>query len=235
MVTIDESDPKPEATKLHRIGFDLWLVFGTLALWAFVVGPWLKPRLSASNFLVIGEAVFWSCTAIVIVTTLARDRWGALGFRRLSWTNMAISLLAAILLIGLTGLLLALAGQFAPGPIGNANRLKELAALPIAGRVLLLLRAGITEELIFRAHPIERWFSARGNGWYGAVIGLVIFSILHLPGWGVEHTLVVVLPIGGLLTILYMWRRDVVLNMVTHILIDAVPLIVLPLVVSTAS
>lgn len=56
-----------------------------------------------------------------------------------------------------------------------------------------------------------------------------MFTVIHVPGWGVAHALGVVLPLGAALTGLYVWKRNLLLVMLVHLVIDA-PLIVLALI-----
>jgi membrane protease YdiL (CAAX protease family) len=52
--------------------------------------------------------------------------------------------------------------------------------------------------------------------------------LLHLFGWDWIHVLTVVLPGGIMLTLFYLWRRNLALNVMIHAIMNA-PLLLLPL------
>ena len=62
-------------------------------------------------------------------------------------------------------------------------------------------------------------------GWLAALISLLAFTFAHLGFWGWPHLLIAGLA-GGILTGLYLWRRDLVCNMIAHLVTDAVGLLV---------
>jgi membrane protease YdiL (CAAX protease family) len=106
---------------------------------------------------------------------------------------------------------------------------EEFGRVPIWLRILLAFRAGFMEEILCRGYPIERLNRLAGRIWPGALISLFIFTILHLPGSGLGSTVGVVLPVGAILTELYVWKRNLTLNIAVHFLVDLLALVLLPL------
>jgi membrane protease YdiL (CAAX protease family) len=92
----------------------------------------------------------------------------------------------------------------------------------------VVLTASVTEELLFRAYPIERLARLTGARWPGALVSLAAFVAFHLQGWHLGHVLGVVLPLGAVMTGLYLWRRKVVFVIITHFLLD-LPLVLVAL------
>jgi uncharacterized protein len=84
----------------------------------------------------------------------------------------------------------------------------------------VVLTASVTEELLFRAYPIERLARLTGARWPGAPLSLAAFVAFHLEGWQLGHVLGVVLTLGAVMTGLYLWRRNVVFVIITHFLLD---------------
>lgn len=105
---------------------------------------------------------------------------------------------------------------------------EALAQFPIWLRILLAARAGFVEEILYRGYPIERLNRLKVTIWPGALISLIIFVVFHLPS-GLGHTVGLVLPIGVILTGLYVWKRNLTLNIAVHFLTDSLILVLLPL------
>ncbi|MGH9522689.1 MAG: CPBP family glutamic-type intramembrane protease, partial [Terriglobales bacterium] len=66
-----------------------------------------------------------------------------------------------------------------------------------------------------------------GGKWVAAALTLVLFTLAHASAVGVRQLAPIVL-VSGLVTLLYLWRRDLLLNMVAHATIDAIGLLVVP-------
>ena len=92
--------------------------------------------------------------------------------------------------------------------------------LPLWLITLIVIRAGVVEELFYRGYAIER-LQALGLGRFAsAAIPLVIFSVAHWTGgWA---NIVIALALGAILAGFYLWRRDLVANMIGHGLVDFV-------------
>ena len=86
---------------------------------------------------------------------------------------------------------------------------------------LIVLRAGMLEELFFRGYIIERLQKLTGNRYIAALASLIPFALFHYSqGW---PGIVVAFVIGGVLTIFYVWQRDLKSTMIAHFLIDFIP------------
>ena len=112
------------------------------------------------------------------------------------------------------GALVALTG-YGHGP-GSA----AFEKLPLWLVTLIVLRAGVVEELFYRGYAIER-LQALGLGrFWSAAIPLVIFAFAHWTGgWA---NILIALALGVILSGFYLWRRDLIANMIGHFLVDFV-------------
>ena len=63
-----------------------------------------------------------------------------------------------------------------------------------------------------------------GNKWLAGGSTVILFTAAHLPAVGMAHILPVSI-ISVLVTLLYLWRRDLVLNIVAHATIDTLGLL----------
>ena len=121
-----------------------------------------------------------------------------------------IILAVALALVG--GVIVSVT-HFTGGPTGAA-----FAKLPLWLIILVVLRAGVVEELFYRGYAIERLQQLGLNRYWASAIPLLIFGFAHgTNGW---VNIIVALALGAVLTISYLWRRDLVANMIGHFLVD---------------
>jgi uncharacterized protein len=83
--------------------------------------------------------------------------------------------------------------------------------------LVIVLTASVTEELLFRAYPIEHLARLTGKRWPGALLSLATFVALHLQGWNLSHVFGVVLPLGAVMIGLYLWQRNLALMIIIHL------------------
>ena len=93
---------------------------------------------------------------------------------------------------------------------------------------LIMLRAGISEEIFYRGYAIERLQSLFGNKVLASAVPLIIFAAGHYrQGLG---GIVATFVLGGIFTIFYLKYRDLLANITAHFLGDFVLNVILPLV-----
>lgn len=86
--------------------------------------------------------------------------------------------------------------------------------------VLVMLRAGVAEEIFYRGYAIERLQSLFGNPLLARVLPLALFAAAHYrQGLG---GIIAATVLGAVLTIFYVKFRDLVANMTAHFLADFV-------------
>ncbi len=94
-----------------------------------------------------------------------------------------------------------------------------LSSIPIPILIVLIFTVAITEEILFKAYPIERISDLLGNKWIAVVISFVIFVYPHIQFMGLSWLLYH--GIGAILTyILYVWKKNLVACMLLHLLLD---------------
>jgi membrane protease YdiL (CAAX protease family) len=90
---------------------------------------------------------------------------------------------------------------------------------------LAVVRAGISEEVLYRGYAIERLQAITGSKWVAAGVSLVLFAGFHFrQGWA---GMLLALVLGAVLTAFYLWKRDLLANMVGHFLVDFIPNVLL--------
>jgi membrane protease YdiL (CAAX protease family) len=130
------------------------------------------------------------------------------------WKSLAWDAVTAVACMIPAALLVMLTGY------GHGAASQAFAKLPLWVVFIVVVRAGVVEELFYRGYPIER-LQALGFGrvvsW---VVPLGIFAVAHWTGGAAN--ILIALVLGGILTAFYQWRRDLVANMFGHFLVDFV-------------
>ena len=99
------------------------------------------------------------------------------------------------------------------------RQLSGLYQAPLWFRLLTVTRAAFAEETAFRGYGFERLRELTGSGTIAAVATWALFTIAHLSSWGWAQ--VIIAAFGGLvLTVLYVWRRNLWANIIAHWLTD---------------
>jgi membrane protease YdiL (CAAX protease family) len=147
----------------------------------------------------------------------------SIGWNKISWRTFAIGAAGAVAVMAFAGAVVVF-GLPLLHLQQNGEALKQMAALPYGLRFAIVLRAGIVEEILFRGYGIERLRELIGNKYVAGAITLAVFSLAHLSHWGLAQ-IVVAAAAGFVLTVLYIWRRDLGTNMVAHFLVDGAQLL----------
>jgi uncharacterized protein len=130
------------------------------------------------------------------------------------WKSLAWGVVIAIACIVPAALIAKFTGY------GHGAASQGFAKLPVWLVFIVVVRAGVVEELFYRGYAInllQKLGVGRTAAW---AIPLVIFSTAHWTGgW---TNILMALVLGGVLTAFYLWRRDLVSNMFGHFLVDFV-------------
>lgn len=203
-------------TRRVQILIGLVLTFGVANL---PLGTWGE-RL---HFLgpLLSHEVFWWLTALVLfsfVLFIERKPLSSIGFRKLRFWDVPLAFLTGILMV--VGIVAIYSYVFPALHLQmNTHEMSKLAATPFWYRFLLVTRAAVVEETLFRGYPIERIEELTGSRPLAGFLSWAAFTIAHLSSWGWAQ--LIVAGFGGvLLTALYLWRRNLWANMIAHWLAD---------------
>jgi membrane protease YdiL (CAAX protease family) len=150
-----------------------------------------------------------------------------LGFARLSWriTPLLGIVLAAFYILVFGPLAFQALAKFNAGDF--AKGLEVTRQLPTAYLVLTILLVAPAEELLYRAYAIERISDLTGSYVLAATISIVAFALAHVPMWGWGPALTTAVS-GGIATLFYIWRPDVVALIIAHIATDLYGIVLVP-------
>jgi membrane protease YdiL (CAAX protease family) len=184
-------------------------VFAVLSSEALGAAPGLGIQV-ALQVLYVGMAAF----VVWIVVRRERCSLSSIGLRRPTLATVAAGLLLAgvtlyVLPVMTDPLALALGANVEPG-------IDELVTMPLWFRAALGATGGAIEELLYRGYAIERLTTVIGRRWVAGSASLIAFTLAHVPMWGIGFALAAVLPFGIVMTVVYLWRRDLAANALGH-------------------
>jgi uncharacterized protein len=168
----------------------------------------------------IREAAFWLIGLAIVLYVVAVEHrpLSSIGFRRPGWKTLVYAILASVVMI--VAVVLTYSVLFPLfGLKMNQNAVASITKTPLWFQILIFLRAGVVEEILYRGYPIERVQELTGSKWIAALVSITVFVLAHLESWGGAQLLVV--SSGAIvLSLLYVWRRDLLCNMLAHFLVD---------------
>jgi membrane protease YdiL (CAAX protease family) len=161
------------------------------------------------------ESLNWVCAIALLLIIRFGERlpFRSVGIGRatikssLAWGGL-IAVVCGVLAFAIAALT-----DYNGGPSGAA-----FAKLPLWLTALIVLRAGVLGELFYRDYAIERLEALGLNGFWAGTI-----PAPHLRGCALDRRLgniVIALVLGAVLTLFYLWRRDLVANMIGHFMVD---------------
>ena len=213
--------PNPETPAIRaRPTAITWLglfiaLFGMLIVRQAVKYAWPEPTVLPA---VIREAGMW-LVGLVLILIIKVGEGLPLSSIGLTATHLFRSILWGLLLtvicFAAAALYVAIT-HFTGGK--NADALNKL---PVWLVTMTVVRAGVIEELCYRGYAIERLQSLGLPRGAAATIPVLIFGFGHWTGgWG---NIGLALLLGAILTLFYLWRRDLLSNMIGHTLVDFIP------------
>lgn len=186
----------------------------------FVVHPWLGSfGLNDYGEKTTALGLMWAVLLLLALHIRWQEKRGAasVGLVRITLRQVAIAVGLGILF----SLLIPVIYTVLPLIFGEmSSGLDETAAYPFPLLFFGILTAAVTEELLFRAYPLERVQELGGSRWVAGGISVAFFCLLHLPSWDLYHVFGVVLPLGIILTLVYLRTRNLLFTMIIHFMID---------------
>jgi membrane protease YdiL (CAAX protease family) len=157
---------------------------------------------------------------VAVRSVAAHERlgWRDVGFRCAGWLLPIWAVPVAAFFIFVFGpaalALLAFlnAGSFDTG-------IEQFGQLPRWYLAVAVVIVAAGEEWLYRGYAIERIERLSGSAWTAGGISLAAFALVHPPVWGPGPAATTLIS-GGVLTLLYTWRRDVLMLICAHVATD---------------
>jgi membrane protease YdiL (CAAX protease family) len=206
-----------------------------LSLFGFLFVSVISNRLQANSALssntttLLEFLLVWILTGVVILIVLQGENrpLTSVGVKTITGKEVLLAIVIGIMLSLSVPVLTLIVSQIIP--VSEEGSIASVAeSVPAFILLLGILTAGITEEVLFRGYPIERITEITGNKWVALAVSVVAFILPHVAGWNLTHVIAVVIPLGFVMAGLYLWKRNLIFNMIVHILID-LPLVFIAL------
>ena len=204
-------------TRRKQILIGLLLALGVPLL---PLGRWGE-RLSLFGLLLGHETLWWLAVAVLLFYVLRVEQrpLSSIGLRRSGLWDVLFAILAGILMfIGAKVINSEIFLRFHFQ--ANVYETYRITAAPFWYRFILVLRAALVEEILFRGYSLERLQELTGSLLSAAVISWLAFTIMHLNSWGLAFLIYAGFH-GAILTLLYLWRRNLCSNIIAHWIVDA--------------
>ena len=180
--------------------------------------PFDLVTMELSMWLLLLMILFW-------IYFVEKKTIASIGWKKPSYKTVLAGIGIGVLLFIVFGL--SNAAIQAMGFVLNQDVAKTYADQPFGFLLLVALRAGVVEEVLYRGYAFERIFTLTKSKWLAVFIPLIMFMLAHIS-WGMGHLLFVFIA-GGLFALIYLLKRNLLLLIIAHFTVDVIALAVLPL------
>ena len=208
-------DPISRGLLLSLFGVPAALLFGRLV--------------GADALGVVMRCVFWAMAlAVLAIAAASGDGWQAkMGLANPTSSTLVDALVATIAILAVWPLVQRAQRWLGGTLVEQTEQFGKIAKLSVAYRVFLVLTAGVTEEILYRGFAIGFGAQMLGGVWPAFAVSLCVFTLAHFR-WGVSHLLSMFWA-GGALSLFFVVSNDLYACIVTHVLVDAVGLLLAPM------
>jgi membrane protease YdiL (CAAX protease family) len=231
---MSQSDPAPTARSVETLKWPSYVGLALAMGWPFAflaLGHAGVAHLADRSLDVNVLIREWSVSAVLVAIIVFGERLtlASVGLKMPRLADVAYLFLAIVVTFIGNGIAFAIGAALSGGAASPPAALASLLSIPLVLRVAMALTAGICEEFMSRGYAIERLTAITGNRFIGAAVPCILFTLGHIRLYGFGVGLLPVLASAIVMTILYVWRRNLVVNMAAHALIDLYGLLVQPL------
>jgi membrane protease YdiL (CAAX protease family) len=202
---------------LLQIVVGLLLALGGISL---PFGTW-DNAFGSIGHMAANELVYWGLVMAILLYVVCVERrpLSSIGFRTPRAVDLLLAAGTGVLIVALLAVMYLVV--FPALHWDETQQLQTLTAVPLWLRCLAVVRAAVSEEVLFRGYALERVQELSGSRVVAGVFSWAIFTLDHLSYWGLHHLLIAGAA-GAVLTLLYLWRRNLWGNILAHFIVDAV-------------
>lgn len=180
------------------------------------------PRLLFGEHARIGRDIVWTGFAVLMLVWVVRvERLppASIGLVRPGWGTLGWGVAATVALLATAMLSFVVIAPL----LGFAQNMRTTAAVvqvPLWLMLTTAVVAGISEEVLYRGYAIERLHFLTGRRWPAALLAGLAFWLTHMR-WGGAQMIVVAFG-TAIFVALYLWKRDLPMVILAHILADLI-------------
>ena len=184
-------------------------------------------RLGRDTLSIVPRLFGWVVAAlcVVLAATISPSGISTLGVRSVSIETLVLGVVTAVgtlVLFAVIGFIQRVMGL----PNADIAMFARVTALAPLHKLLLVVTAGVTEEILYRGYAIGQGQVLFGSVWVAASLSLLVFTLAHL-NWRASH-LISVAVAGGAATVLFVLSRDLNACILAHTLVDGVAVALMP-------
>ena len=183
-----------------------------------------------NQFVLAKELCVFAVAGILILLILKGERLGlgSIGLHSRNWGKSILWGLLGVVIAGAALAILLFIFSKVGIAFGQGEDVGRYKNISLWVMFVMVLRAGIVEEICYRGYVIERLQKISGNWIVYFLIPLILFGLFHYrQGIG---GIIISFVAGAILALLYLKRRDLKANIITHFLVDFIPNVLLPLI-----
>jgi CAAX protease family protein len=181
-------------------------------------------------FVLRRELSIFVVTGILILLILKGEklRLDSIGLHARNWGKSILWGLIGVLIAGAALAILLFIFSKVGISFGHGPDVGRYENVSLWVMFVMVLRAGIVEEICYRGYLIERLEKISGNWIVYFLIPLILFALFHYrQGIG---GVIISFVAGAILALLYLKRRDLKANIITHFLVDFIPNVLIPII-----
>lgn len=217
---------------ITAIGLVLAFFGGPLLLFVF---SQLTAGMQLTNELVIiREISLFFITGLLLLLVVKGEKLnlGSIGLHNKHWgkslvLTILIMISSIVLLASIVGIYHLLGISYPEGAGSNQYENVSLTVISI-----MMLRAGVIEEICYRGFIMERLEKYTGNRLIYLYFPTLIFGLFHYRQ-GIAG-IVITTAAGFLLAFFYLKKRDLKANIIAHFLVDFIPNVLIPLIIGAS-
>ncbi len=196
---------------------------------------WAYPGDLTDSLVAGKELLILLAAGALILLVLNGEKRGlsSVGLHHKHWGK---SLLWSLLLLGIcivAGLACLFVLNALGGSFGESEEASRYDSISLWTMTLVVVRAGVVEELFYRGYIMERLEELTGSWVAYFLLPLLIFALLHFrQGIG---GIAISFVLGGIFAFFYWKKRDLKATIIAHFLIDFIPNVLVPLLEQPAN
>lgn len=185
-------------------------------------------RLHFESWAFAPRSSLWVVTGLVLaIAAVYVDDWYMhLGIVRPVWLDIAWFIVAAAVILMAMGVYLYIQQKLGARVQKQTAEYQELLGRPFGYRCFIVVTAAVTEEVLYRGYAIGIGQFVVGSLWAACVISVAAFTLAHLR-WGAAH-LAPVLISTVVLTLLFVFTRNLWLCIIAHVIVDGTGFLLMP-------